>query len=101
MKRHTTPISPPHFPFPNESFDSITIIENINHVPEVDRITELREAWRCLKPGAGIIVTMGNPLAEILVHRVVYFYDKYFKTSMDMERGVCGKMRAIFSRTRK
>ena len=33
---------------------------------------------------------MGNPLAEILVHKVVAIYDKIFKTNYDMdtERGM-------------
>jgi hypothetical protein len=33
---------------------------------------------------------MGNPLAEILVHRVVWLYDKLFKTEYDVdsERGM-------------
>lgn len=43
------------------------------------------EAWRVLKPGGNIIGTMGNPLAEILTHKVVWFYDKVFKTSFDMD----------------
>jgi SAM-dependent methyltransferase len=78
------------FPFADESFDSATFIANINHVPKADRITELKEAWRCLKPGGRIILTMGNPIAEILVHKLVWLYDRYLKTSVDMdtERGM-------------
>ena len=78
------------FPFEDRSFKSVTFIANLNHVPESMRDVELSEAYRCLKPGGNIIVTMGNPLAEILVHKVVYFYDKYFGTSVDMdtERGM-------------
>jgi len=36
------------------------------------------------------VVTMGNPMAEILVHKVVWFYDKVFRTNVDMdsERGM-------------
>ena len=79
-----------HFPFTEGSFDSIVLIANINHIPEPMRDIELSEAYRCLKPGGNIIVTMGNPIAEILVHKVVWFYDKYFGTNVDMdnERGM-------------
>jgi len=78
------------FPFGDASFDSITFIANINHVPRSLRDVELKEAFRCLKSGGNIIVTMGNPLAEILVHKVVHWHDKFFGTNYDMdaERGM-------------
>ncbi|MEW5870293.1 MAG: methyltransferase domain-containing protein [Chloroflexota bacterium] len=79
-----------HFPFPEAAFDSVTFIANINHVPRPQRDLELAEAYRVLKPGGNIIVTMGNPLAEVLVHKVVWLYDTLFKTHYDMdnERGM-------------
>ncbi len=79
-----------HFPFANESFDSVTFIANINHVPESLRDLELAEAYRCLKPGGNIIITMGNPAAEILAHKVVWLYDKFLGTDFDVdsERGM-------------
>ncbi len=79
-----------HFPFDDESFDSVTFIANINHVPEPVRDAELAEAFRCLRRGGNIIVTMGHPLAEVLVHKVVAVYDRIFKTNhdMDSERGM-------------
>ncbi len=77
-------------PFDNESFDTVTFIANINHIPEQDRDAELDEAYRCLKPGGKIIVTMGNPIAEILVHKVVWLSDRFLGTNVDMdsERGM-------------
>ena len=35
-------------------------------------------------------LTMGHPLVEIIVHKVVWFYDKVFRTDVDMdsERGM-------------
>ncbi len=79
-----------HFPFSDASFLSVTFIANLNHVPKSDRDIELMEAHRCLKPGGNIIVTMGNPVAELLVHGVVAFYDRYLGTKVDMdtERGM-------------
>jgi len=79
-----------HFPCADESFDSVTFIANINHVPKSLRNVELSEANRVLRPGGNIIITMGNPIAEILVHKVVWLYDKLFSTNFDMdsERGM-------------
>ncbi|MDD5072721.1 MAG: methyltransferase domain-containing protein [Candidatus Omnitrophica bacterium] len=81
-----------HFPFDDRSFDSATFIANLNHIPRPLRDVELREAYRCLKDRGNIIVTMGDPLAEILVHKVVMLYDKIFGThhDVDSERGMSG-----------
>ena len=78
------------FPFENESFKTVTFIANINHVPRSMRDIELSETYRCLESGGNIILTMGNPLAEILAHKMVYFYDKCLGTNFDMdnERGM-------------
>jgi SAM-dependent methyltransferase len=77
-------------PFDSEAFDTVTFIANINHVPEPDRDAELAEACRCLKPGGMIIVTMGNPIVEVLVHKVIQLSDRFFGTSFDIdsERGM-------------
>lgn len=79
-----------HFPFEDQSFDSVTFIANLNHVPKSLRDRELSEAHRCLRPGGNIVVTMGNPIAEFAVHKVVAFYDRFFGTHVDMdtERGM-------------
>lgn len=78
------------FPFADESFGSVTFIANICHVPQPLRDIELAEAYRCLKSGGNLILTMGNPLAEILVHRVVWAHGKLFGRGYDMdtERGM-------------
>lgn len=79
-----------HFPFGDNSFDTVTFIANINHIPESLRDIELSQAYRCLKPGGNIVITMGSPLAEILVHKVVALHDRFFGTNYDVdsERGM-------------
>lgn len=79
-----------NFPFADGSFDSVTFIANICHVPEPLRDIELAEAYRCLRPGGNLILTMGTPLAEILVHRVVWLHGKLLGRGYDMdtERGM-------------
>ncbi|MBI5569915.1 MAG: class I SAM-dependent methyltransferase [Desulfomonile tiedjei] len=79
-----------HFPFPCETFRSVTFIANLNHIPRSARDAELAEAYRVLVPGGNIIVTMGRPLVEILVHKLVAFYDRRLHTDFDVdgERGM-------------
>jgi ubiquinone/menaquinone biosynthesis C-methylase UbiE len=79
-----------HFPFAEESFDAVTFIANLNHVPEFQRDLELAEARRVLKPGGNIILTMGLPIVELLIHRLVWFYDYCLgmRVDMDSERGM-------------
>ena len=79
-----------NLPFDDASFDSVTFIANLNHVPRNDRDAELREAFRVLRPGGRIVVTMGNPVAEVAIHKLVELYDRVFGTKLDMdnERGM-------------
>jgi SAM-dependent methyltransferase len=79
-----------HFPFADKEFDSVTFIANLNHVPEHLRDQELAEAFRVLKPSGNIILTMGRPWVEVLVHKLIAFYDKLFGSRLDIdsERGM-------------
>jgi SAM-dependent methyltransferase len=79
-----------HLPFPDASFDSVTFIANLNHAPESQRDPELAESFRVLRADGNIIVTMGLPIIEIIVHQVVWLYDRFLKTNVDMdsERGM-------------
>lgn len=71
--------------FANDTFGTVTLIACINHIPEDDRILELKEFYRVLSVGGKIIVTMGNPIAEVLVHKLVWLYDKLLKTNFDAD----------------
>ncbi|UCC31079.1 MAG: class I SAM-dependent methyltransferase [Phycisphaerales bacterium] len=79
-----------HFPFDDASFDTVTFIASINHVPRSKRDIELAEAYRCLRDGGNIVLTMGKPVAELAAHLAIYTYDKLFGTNhdVDMERGM-------------
>lgn len=73
------------FPYDDASFSSVTFVANINHVPKFLRDRELAEGLRVLKPGGNIIVTMGRPWVEILVHKLVAFYDRGLGTKLDID----------------
>lgn len=77
-------------PFCRETFTSATLIANINHIPNSMRKTELQEIYRVIQYNGNIIVTMGNPIAEILIHKIVNLYDRIFRTHFDVdtERGM-------------
>jgi len=79
-----------HLPYADHSFDTVTFIANFNHIPRSERDGEVREAFRVLRPGGTVVVTMGNPIAEILIHRLVHAYDSLLSTKLDMdgERGM-------------
>lgn len=93
---------PSRFPFDDASFDAVTFIANLNHVPPRLRDVELAEANRCLRPGGTIVVTMGNPVAEVLAHGAVALYDRLFGTrhDIDAERGM-GEGESYFLRDRE
>lgn len=74
-----------HFPFEDHTFDTVSFIANLNHIPSSLRNIELAEAYRVLKVGGNILVTMANPLALIAVHKIVAWYDSIFNTRHDMD----------------
>jgi ubiquinone/menaquinone biosynthesis C-methylase UbiE len=81
---------PTRLRFADASFGTVTFIANLNHVPRSQRDAEILEAHRVLEPGGRIVVTMGHPLAEYLVHKLVAFYDRALGTHLDVdgERGM-------------
>jgi len=81
---------PTKFPFNSETFATVTLIATLHHIPRSLRDAELAEAYRCLKKNGNIIVTVVNPLAGVLVHRLVHFYHKLLKKNIDedCDRGI-------------
>ena len=78
------------FPFQNESFDSVTFLANLNHIPEHDRDAELSEAYRCLRKGGNLILQTAIPWVSIAAHITAEKYDQIFGTNhhTDLEMGM-------------
>jgi len=66
-------------PFPDQSYDTVTFIASLNHIPYREAV--LREAWRLLKPGGKLIITMINPVLGGIGHRLWWY-------SEDKKRGM-------------
>lgn len=58
-------------PFPDETFDTVTFIACLNHIPE--REAALIEAWRVLKPQGRIVATMIDPVLSQIGHRLWWY----------------------------
>jgi len=76
---------PRHFPFADGTFDTVTFNACFNHIPKSLRDVEVAEAARCLRPGGNIVITMGNPAAELAVHGVLWLYDRVLGTKYDLD----------------
>jgi SAM-dependent methyltransferase len=68
-------------PFPDASFDTVTFIACLNHIP--NRADALVEARRVLRPGGRVVMTMINPILGGVGH--VIWWD-----SEDKHRGGMG-----------
>lgn len=76
---------PTHLPFPDASFDSVTYIASLNHVPRRIRDNQLKEVYRVLRQDGNIIITMPSAFASILIHRLVAWHDHLFGTAYDLD----------------
>lgn len=63
-----------NLPFPDESFDTVTFLASLNHIPY--RKAVLKEAYRLLRPGGRVIVTMIDPLLGWIGHKLFWWYDR-------------------------
>lgn len=68
-----------NLPFSDASFDTVTFIACLNHIPYRNEV--LKEAYRILKPGGKIIATMIPPLLGIVGHAIWWY-------SEEKERGM-------------
>jgi len=76
-------------PFPNETFDSITIAFGIRNV--VDRNLGLAEMWRVLRPGGRMIILEFSTPRSQLFRQIYYFY---FRRLLPVIGGLVSKYNA-------
>jgi SAM-dependent methyltransferase len=62
-----------HIPFPEDTFDTVTMIACINHIPNREDV--IAEAYRLLKPEGLLIVTNLTPFLSKIWHKLA-FWDK-------------------------
>ena len=73
-------------PFECGSFDTVTCIASLNHIP--NRQDVLREIRRLLNPDGKLIITMINPLLGDIGHKL-WWYDEHHERG-GMEEGEVG-----------
>ena len=84
---------PEHFPFKEGTFDSATFISSLNHIPKNQRLPELKEVYRCLKPGGKIVVTMGGKMIKAFSYQWVALYDRLFRGDFNWDVASRGGLR--------
>jgi SAM-dependent methyltransferase len=67
-------------PYPDESFDSITFVACLNHIPNREDV--LREAKRLLAPSGRIVLTNLTPTISWLWHRWAFWDDDQHERGM-------------------
>lgn len=68
-----------NLPFGDGSFDTVTFVASLNHIPE--RKKAIREAHRILRGNGYLIITMINPIIGAIGHKIWWY-------SEDKERGM-------------
>ena len=75
-------------PFETQSFDTITFVACLNHIPYRDKA--IREAYRLLKPNGQVVMTMINPLLGAIGHAIWWYSED--KRRGGMQEGEVGGM---------
>ncbi len=76
-------------PFPDSSFDTITLIAVGGHIPKHKRVAEFQEFARLLKPGGLFVMTEGEPITQWFIHQWNHFYlGMQGLQGMDDQRGM-------------
>lgn len=69
-----------HLPFADNSFDTITYLACLNHIPY--RTEALREGLRVLRPGGRIVATMINRLLGDIGHKIWWYSEEKHRGGM-------------------
>lgn len=67
-------------PFPDASFDTITFIACLNHIPNRQEV--LAEARRLLAPGGKVVMTMINPVLGDVGHAIWWYSEDKHRGGM-------------------
>ena len=93
-------------PFPDASFDTVTFIACLNHIPY--RNEALLEAYRVLKPRGKIIATMISPMLGTIGHAIWWYSEEKMRGMAEGEvmgisdRGMLDLLnQAGFSKTKR
>jgi SAM-dependent methyltransferase len=86
-----------HLPFPDGSFDTVTFVACLNHIPY--RLDVLREARRLLKPGGRVVATMINRALGEIGHKIWWYSEDKERGMLEGETGGLNvsEMRALFA----
>lgn len=69
-----------HLPFPDASFDTVTFVACLNHIPE--RREALAEAWRVLRDNGRVVITMIDPMLSGVGHRLWWYSEDRHRGGM-------------------
>lgn len=74
-----------NLPFKESEFDRVFLIACLNHIPEREKV--LKEAFRVLKPGGMVILTMTGPRIGFLLHKIGIFFREQDQRERGMKDG--------------
>ena len=72
-------------PFKDGEFDRVFLIACLNHIVEREKV--LKEAFRVLKPGGMIIITMAGPKVGFLIHKIGIILGEPDQKERGMKKG--------------
>lgn len=72
-------------PWPDKTFDTVTLVAVLSHIPESKRISEFKEFHRLLKDDGHLVFTEGEPITQWLYHKWIWLYDRVFGTHWDLD----------------
>jgi len=69
-----------HLPFPDRSFDTVTFVACLNHIP--NREAALVEARRVIRPGGRLVLTMIDPILGGVGHAIWWYSEDKLRGGM-------------------